>query len=418
MDKREGGGTHALPVVHAFLRAQGEGTNFSFFGHTALHWAAAQGQAACVRWLLGAGADVARGNRAGSTPLHVAVEHGQMEAAKMLISEGGADVEVRRRVCLLHLRSHWQGQQTPGHARRPEGAQALTKPSPSPRACAQARDDLGQTPCDLALRRAGGGADAARLLRLLAQLRALRAVPEPSWAPKAMREVLAAAGVSTAGVLERADLIMMAKALIERFDAFVPAPLAAAARSGGPPPPWEEGGGGWPGGGSEFGDEEEEDGPWGARGYELGEEDEEEEDEEETSSPEQVERRVEQAKLKGNQCFGAGDYHAVRAPLSWGASAVFCSCCACTRLAPVMRGGCVRACVLACPQAIKHYSMAIRLAPRPSAVLHSNRAAAYAAISHFVKSLEDAGGPGGKRVGHEQGERSRRGRAGWAQAER
>lgn len=44
-------------------------------------------------------------------------------------------------------------------------------------------------------------------------------------------------------------------------------------------------------------------------------------------------------------------------------------------------------------QAVHHYTMAIRLSLHPSAVLHSNRAAAFAGAGVFRRSLEDAGMP-------------------------
>ncbi|MEW5309646.1 MAG: hypothetical protein WDW38_001520 [Sanguina aurantia] len=42
------------------------------------------------------------------------------------------------------------------------------------------------------------------------------------------------------------------------------------------------------------------------------------------------------------------------------------------------------------PKALSHYSMALRLSPAPSAVLYSNRAAAYAGMRYFGRSLDDA----------------------------
>lgn len=62
----------------ALLLYQGQGTNFSFTGHTAVHWAAAKGQVQALRWLLTHGAVVDAVNHAGSTPLHSAAGNGQV----------------------------------------------------------------------------------------------------------------------------------------------------------------------------------------------------------------------------------------------------------------------------------------------------------------------------------------------------
>jgi tetratricopeptide (TPR) repeat protein len=42
------------------------------------------------------------------------------------------------------------------------------------------------------------------------------------------------------------------------------------------------------------------------------------------------------------------------------------------------------------PKAVQHYTMAIRIAPKPSAALFSNRSAAYASMSYFGKAEADA----------------------------
>jgi tetratricopeptide (TPR) repeat protein len=42
------------------------------------------------------------------------------------------------------------------------------------------------------------------------------------------------------------------------------------------------------------------------------------------------------------------------------------------------------------PQAVSHYTMALRISPAPSAVLHSNRAAAYCSLGKYGPALEDA----------------------------
>lgn len=71
----------ALTAAHPLLHAQGQGTSYSFTGHAALHWAAAKGQAQCLRWLLGRGAAVDQANAAGGTALHAAVANAQVRGA-------------------------------------------------------------------------------------------------------------------------------------------------------------------------------------------------------------------------------------------------------------------------------------------------------------------------------------------------
>ncbi|KAK9811860.1 hypothetical protein WJX72_011307 [[Myrmecia] bisecta] len=77
------------------LAYQGQGTNYSFTGHTALHWAAAKGHLAAIKWLLLKGANPNAQNHAGATPLHAAVSNSQVAAASMLLFEGEADPELR-----------------------------------------------------------------------------------------------------------------------------------------------------------------------------------------------------------------------------------------------------------------------------------------------------------------------------------
>jgi RNA polymerase sigma factor (sigma-70 family) len=63
-------------------------------GWTALHWAAAIGDQAMLRFLLEAGGDVNARNKTGLTPLHVAALMRRTESTQQLL-EAGADVEAR-----------------------------------------------------------------------------------------------------------------------------------------------------------------------------------------------------------------------------------------------------------------------------------------------------------------------------------
>ena len=80
-----------LEVNPNLLRYRGEGTNFSFTGHTALHWCAAKAHTDGTKLLLEEGADPNAPNNAGSTPLHSAAANGSVACAKIIILGGGAD---------------------------------------------------------------------------------------------------------------------------------------------------------------------------------------------------------------------------------------------------------------------------------------------------------------------------------------
>ncbi len=87
-------GSSPHPILHHPPLSQGEGTNFSFTAHTALHWTAAKGHASAVRWLLAAGASPSRVNASGSTALHAAADNKQLVCAQTLLLFGGADLTV------------------------------------------------------------------------------------------------------------------------------------------------------------------------------------------------------------------------------------------------------------------------------------------------------------------------------------
>ena len=57
-------------------------------GHTALHWASANGHVDAVTWLLDAGAAVDARNSGDSTPLHSAAGSGHAAVVSLLLSRG------------------------------------------------------------------------------------------------------------------------------------------------------------------------------------------------------------------------------------------------------------------------------------------------------------------------------------------
>ncbi len=57
-------------------------------GVTVLHWAAHEGNRDMLELLIGAGAQVDKGDKNGSTPLRYAVRDGKLEAARVLIAHG------------------------------------------------------------------------------------------------------------------------------------------------------------------------------------------------------------------------------------------------------------------------------------------------------------------------------------------
>jgi ankyrin repeat protein len=59
-------------------------------GWTPLHWAAQEGDAALIRYLVNAGADIEAGEEGGITPLHIAVGEGSLEKTAELIKLGAS----------------------------------------------------------------------------------------------------------------------------------------------------------------------------------------------------------------------------------------------------------------------------------------------------------------------------------------
>ena len=62
-------------------------------GHTALHWAAANGGTAAAAFLLEQGADVNARNACNSTPLHSAATHGRDDVVTLLLQADGCDAQ-------------------------------------------------------------------------------------------------------------------------------------------------------------------------------------------------------------------------------------------------------------------------------------------------------------------------------------
>lgn len=86
---------HADVVAEMLRRGTDHDTPLPKTGHRALHLAALKGHQPVVQALLLGGANVDARAKDGRTPLHLACEHGQMEAAAALIGLGGADLTVR-----------------------------------------------------------------------------------------------------------------------------------------------------------------------------------------------------------------------------------------------------------------------------------------------------------------------------------
>ena len=76
------------------LFSQGVGTSYGFSGNTALHWAAAKGHAACVRWLYECGIDPNVANNGNGTAAHSAAGAGALETLRVLAHECGARMDV------------------------------------------------------------------------------------------------------------------------------------------------------------------------------------------------------------------------------------------------------------------------------------------------------------------------------------
>ncbi|EFJ44630.1 molecular chaperone, partial [Volvox carteri f. nagariensis] len=323
------------------LSYQGQGTSFAFTLHTALHWAAARGHTAVARWLLQQGADPDLPNAAGATPLHAAASQRADDCARLLVLEAGAKMDVLDSL----------GDTVRDILLRGDAATN----------CSRSNNSKGAG----GSKGTGEGALLVSELELLARVAALRDAPGgcAEWAPRAMRGLLASAGVNPAGLLERRELVDACQQLIARYPSrIIVAPSAAIHTAGasgdaatavnagvhethcrtaaaaacspllmkqqpvtgaGRPEQLTEGGCD----ASAAGEGEGADGTAAA-----------------------ATAASDAAKQRGNEAFSRGDFS----------------------------------------KAVSHYTMAMRLNTEPSAVLYSNRAAAYCGMLYFGKAQADA----------------------------
>ena len=98
LDAAKSGDLDAMRALFAenedVLFSQGVGTSYGFSGNTALHWAAAKGHAACVRWLYECGIDPNVANNGNGTAAHSAAGAGALETLRVLAHECGARMDV------------------------------------------------------------------------------------------------------------------------------------------------------------------------------------------------------------------------------------------------------------------------------------------------------------------------------------
>ena len=88
------GGDDAGGLRHRLLHYSGAGLTIGFVGNTALHWAAANGDAPMVAELVRAGAAVNAQNNGGSTPLHTACAHRRADIVALLLAHGASTTQV------------------------------------------------------------------------------------------------------------------------------------------------------------------------------------------------------------------------------------------------------------------------------------------------------------------------------------
>ncbi|GLI65651.1 hypothetical protein VaNZ11_009251 [Volvox africanus] len=326
------------------LGYQGQGTNFAFTMHSALHWAVAKGHTAVARWLLQQGADPDMPNAAGATPLHAAARQRSDDCARLLVLEASAKMAVP--------------------------------------------DSFGETARDILLQGDTGGGNSstgsssssgARLvseLEFLARVAALRDSASggssgSEWTARVMRGLLAAAGVNPAGLLERRELVDACKDLIARYPPRITVAPAATAVAATPSPPRPTAGNG-------KANTTPHTAPPAAATASAARQTE--------TPPTIVEPRAPSS--AGSSAGDASDRDSATAAAATGIDAAAAAAAAASDAAK-QRGN--EAFSRAdYPKAVSHYTMAIRLRTEPSAVLYSNRAAAYCGMRYFGKAQADA----------------------------
>ncbi|KXZ47821.1 hypothetical protein GPECTOR_32g433 [Gonium pectorale] len=340
LEAARGGDLGALQRMLAanprLLGYQGQGTNFAFTSHTALHWAAAKGHTAAARWLL---------------------------------------------------------QQVP--------------------------DALGETARDILLRRdasggsaggrGGGGLALANELELLARVAALRDAPEgpAGWGPRAMRSALAAAGVNIAGLVEKQELVQAVRQLIGRYpQRIVPivpkAPAAAtaaaaslngaAAAAAATPPPAAARAAAEAAASATAPSAT----PAAARAPPTPTPSSSSKGTRPTAAPHErpsPPRRPARRTGSSGDSSGASSDGEAEDGIADGAaapSAAEASAAAAAAVDAAKQRGNEAFARRDFPKAVSHYTMAMRLCTAPSAVLYSNRSAAYCGMSYFGKAQADA----------------------------
>ncbi|GAX75696.1 hypothetical protein CEUSTIGMA_g3139.t1 [Chlamydomonas eustigma] len=357
MDAAKAGDVHTLSKMlqrdPVLLSYKGEGTNYSFTAHTALHWTAAKGHAAATRWLLSVGAEVGALNASGSSPLHAAADNKQLECVEVLLLDGKAD------------------------------AQVVDSLGSCPRDLLLAREPMLLPRYDVALR-------AASLLR--------NQSADGTWSIRDMRLLLNSKGVNTAGMVERNELHTATHQVLSELMSRLPAVQSFAASSKfkqsgstelGTPSAQYVGAAAVGGQSRPILSEDEQTRAKdvtdrNSDGHAMSRVEVEEEkssthlvgnqvklnsssrlpdedkampqnaaaiNNQDVQHPEEVDDDAAQvAKAKGNSAYGAGDFK----------------------------------------KAVSYYTMALRVSPVPSAVLFSNRSAAHYNLGYFGKAQDDA----------------------------
>eukprot|EP01065_Artemidia_motanka_P029409 TRINITY_DN35524_c0_g1_i1.p1 TRINITY_DN35524_c0_g1~~TRINITY_DN35524_c0_g1_i1.p1 ORF type:complete len:468 (+),score=126.29 TRINITY_DN35524_c0_g1_i1:74-1477(+) len=171
-----------LPLCPDLINYRGLGTSYGFIGSTTLHWAAARGHLAMMRWLLAEGADASAQNFGGSTPLHSACSNGQMQSLELLLASGANTTLV-------------------------DCCGDLCEEVAAPEKATRMRTVIGRWRVGEKLRRS----------------------PPEQWKVRDMREALRTAGVDTRGMTERHEMVEQVQKLIEFAEDQAPSRKSAPA---------------------------------------------------------------------------------------------------------------------------------------------------------------------------------------------